>query len=392
MEETQEKRTGPRSNVFCGDNSDNHSGSLSPAQVPWSCLPSGRLLICSIVVGGMALTDAALELADPSPDVGSLFVEFNDRFFGGKLGGVEVRWSKRMTLCAGVCAFDRAAGYCSIRLSEPLLKLRPRADLVNTLCHEMIHAVLFLDEGCRDRDAHGPAFMAYARRLNQEAGTQVTVFHSFHDEVDEYRTHVWQCDGPCQRSPPYFGLVRRSMNRAPGPSDWWWAAHAGSCGGVYHKIAEPDKSKTKKVAGQKRNRVTGGEQSKGGSCKQGASVFDQLARAAVGALARSDQGATAPHAAPLAAAAACAPPIPPPVMAVRGEEPRSQLAVPDAPRGAASNTTLRGGVSDRSREPAAAAARAVVVDLCSYSGSEGSSDDDVAEVVDLRSSCDSEEG
>lgn len=43
-----------------------------------------------------------------------------------------------MTLCAGVCSYDRA-GFCSVRLSVPLLRLRPRADLVNTLLHEMIH-------------------------------------------------------------------------------------------------------------------------------------------------------------------------------------------------------------------------------------------------------------
>lgn len=42
-----------------------------------------------------------------------------------------------MTLCAGVCSFD--GQLCSVRLSVPLLKLRPRHDLVNTLLHEMIH-------------------------------------------------------------------------------------------------------------------------------------------------------------------------------------------------------------------------------------------------------------
>lgn len=32
--------------------------------------------------------------------------------------------------CAGVCSYEGRGGLCSIRLSEPLLKLRPRKDLV----------------------------------------------------------------------------------------------------------------------------------------------------------------------------------------------------------------------------------------------------------------------
>jgi hypothetical protein len=38
---------------------------------------------------------------------------------------------------------------------QPLLTLRPRADLVNTLLHECIHAYLFVTSHDRDRDAHG---------------------------------------------------------------------------------------------------------------------------------------------------------------------------------------------------------------------------------------------
>ena len=76
------------------------------------------------------------------------------------LSGIEVKWSPRMTLCAGVCSFD--GQLCSVRLSAPLLKLRPRADLVNTLLHEMIHAALFLSNGTVDRDGHGPDFLQIA--------------------------------------------------------------------------------------------------------------------------------------------------------------------------------------------------------------------------------------
>ncbi|KAM5144451.1 DNA-dependent metalloprotease SPRTN isoform 2-T2 [Callospermophilus lateralis] len=144
-----------------------------------------------------SLVDASWELADPTPDLQALFVQFNDRFFWGRLEAVEVKWSVRMTLCAGICSYEGRGGMCSIRLSEPLLKLRPRKDLVE-------------------------------------------VYHTFHDEVDEYRRHWWRCNGPCQHRQPYFGYVRRATNRAPSAHDFWWAEHQKTCGGTYIKIKEPE--------------------------------------------------------------------------------------------------------------------------------------------------------
>ncbi len=35
--------------------------------------------------------------------------------------------------CAGLCQYEGRGGLCVIKLSEPLLKLRPRRDLVETL-------------------------------------------------------------------------------------------------------------------------------------------------------------------------------------------------------------------------------------------------------------------
>ncbi|KAG6960854.1 hypothetical protein JG687_00008010 [Phytophthora cactorum] len=140
---------------------------------------------------------------DPNPDLHSLFQEYNRMFFEGRLAGCEVKWSKRMTLC-----FQPRSGFCSIRLSEPLLKLRPRSDMVNTLLHEMIHAYVFVATPVRDHDDHGPLFQAHMNRINEAAKTKITVFHTFHDEVDSYRQHVWQCNGPCRHTRPYFGLVK----------------------------------------------------------------------------------------------------------------------------------------------------------------------------------------
>lgn len=198
----------------------------------------------------MSIVDESWENLDPSPDVRAMFMEFNDTFFWGKLCGVEVKWSARMTLCAGVCCYEGRGGLCSIRLSEPLLKLRPRRDLVETLLHEMIHALLFVTQNNRDRDGHGPEFCKHMNRINSATGTKISIYHSFHDEVDQYRQHWWRCTGSCQTKKPFFGYVKRSMNRAPSANDIWWAEHQRTCGGKYVKIKEPENYKKKGKKGE----------------------------------------------------------------------------------------------------------------------------------------------
>lgn len=118
------------------------------------------------------LIDPSWEVIDPTPDIHVLFMSFNDRFFWGALVTVCVSWSKRMTTCAGICSYQGRGGLCSITLSEPLLKLRPRKDLVETLLHEMIHAYLFVTNNNRDRDGHGPEFHKHMFRINKEAGNE----------------------------------------------------------------------------------------------------------------------------------------------------------------------------------------------------------------------------
>ncbi|CAO3572784.1 unnamed protein product [Mortierella alpina] len=114
----------------------------------------------------------------------------------------------------------------------------------------MIHAYLFVTKAIQDHDGHGPDFQYHMNRINAAAQTTISIYHTFHDEVAHYQTHVWKCDGPCQHRPPYFGLVKRSMNRPPQPADRWFAEHQSTCGGNYTKISEPEptpkKSRTAK--------------------------------------------------------------------------------------------------------------------------------------------------
>jgi hypothetical protein len=105
----------------------------------------------------------------------------------------------------------------------------------------MIHAYLWIGGGRLDRDGHGPSFLSMAHKINAKEGgsVKITPYHTFHEEVREARKHVWKCDGPCKHRPPYFGIVRRAMNRPPQPADRWWSEHQASCSGKFTKIDGP---------------------------------------------------------------------------------------------------------------------------------------------------------
>ncbi|XP_004523964.1 uncharacterized protein LOC101456157 [Ceratitis capitata] len=192
------------------------------------------------------------ETLDPTPDVFALFAAFDDKFFQSRLKCVTLEWSKRMYTCAGICYSrrNRFGMDITIRLSEPLLKLRPRKDLVETMLHEMIHAYCFVLNIREGNGGHGPNFKKIMYAINKVAGTNITVYHTFHDEVDVYKQHWWRCNGSCQNRAPFFGYVKRTSNRAPGPNDQWWAAHQESCGGTFMKIKGPDKPKKQNMVKQ----------------------------------------------------------------------------------------------------------------------------------------------
>ncbi|XP_042868255.1 DNA-dependent metalloprotease dvc-1-like isoform X3 [Penaeus japonicus] len=176
------------------------------------------------------------------PKVLSLFNDFNKKYFWGKLDKVRVTWSPRMTLCAGKTAYKvrgRSFSSCTIRLSQPLLTQRPHSDTVNTLLHEMIHAYLHVTQGLNYRDSHGPEFRKHMKRINALHGSKITIYHNFHREVNKFRIHVYRCDGPCVSRRPFFGVLRRAIERPPGPTDRWWQRHAEECGGTFHKIEGP---------------------------------------------------------------------------------------------------------------------------------------------------------
>lgn len=204
--------------------------------------------------------------SDPFININELFGLYDTLYFRSLLTTrVEVSWSPRLTLCAGICELVRDPNNGNkftrirLKLSEALLKYRPRTDVINTLLHEAIHAYFFITTSWKhsrgdDGTGHGAGFLLLADAINNHGTYEITVFHTFHDEVDSYRTHIWQCDGVCQSQAPFFGLVKRSMNRAPGKGDSWWTKHEAECGGTFTKISEPELTKlqAEKLSGLKR--------------------------------------------------------------------------------------------------------------------------------------------
>ncbi|KAL9648619.1 hypothetical protein ABK040_016252 [Willaertia magna] len=226
------------------------------------------------------------ELHSPTPDIFILFQHYNKKYFENRLEGVvTLRWSDKMTLCAGIC-YSKYEKFVKTRkivnnnnfsqklfnssnvhtmshnnsscgeereeitqrtseivLSECLLKFRPSIDTINTLIHEMIHAYLFINLNLNEREEHGDNFkyyMNYINKLEYLNGIKITIYHNFHDEVNYYRRFVWKCN-KC-------GLtVKTSINREPNKYDYSfnYNNHSTKCGGKFEKIKDLKDKQTK---------------------------------------------------------------------------------------------------------------------------------------------------
>jgi hypothetical protein len=61
----------------------------------------------------MSIVSPQLEVLDPSPDIWKLMKQFDEQFFSGILSKhcIELSWSSRMTLTAGLCAWNPRTKY-----------------------------------------------------------------------------------------------------------------------------------------------------------------------------------------------------------------------------------------------------------------------------------------
>ena len=87
----------------------------------------------------------------------------------------------------------------------------------------MIHAFLFLTKRDRDRDGHGPDFRAHMKRINDAAGTSITVYHSFHQEVEVHRGHWWKCNvrAPGELCGSMWHAACSFLAAAKARCSWW---------------------------------------------------------------------------------------------------------------------------------------------------------------------------
>ena len=173
-------------------------------------------------------------------DIYTYFQIYNEIFFENLLNPVSISWSKKMTSCAGV--FSIYNNIPSIRLSEPLLKFRSITEIKETLLHEMIHAYCHFKkyDMSDDLSGHGKYFKMKMKEINDITGFNISVYHNFIDEVEYYTKYVWRCDGKCRNEKPYYGYVKRQVNRPPQKADKWWDEHEKKCGGKFIRIKPTD--------------------------------------------------------------------------------------------------------------------------------------------------------
>ncbi len=124
------------------------------------------------------------------------------RFFENRLPVITIEWSSRLTASAGlfvsqvgprsrwVSSAYRHGEARVIRLSVPLLRGQPEAELQGTLAHEMIHQWEF--DIRKRRPSHGPTFREMMDRMN-EAGLHITIRHQLNETVDALNRYAWEC-------------------------------------------------------------------------------------------------------------------------------------------------------------------------------------------------------
>ena len=130
----------------------------------------------------------------------SAFEEFNRNAFGGKIGKVEVQWSKKLNTTAGLTrlqklSVDMTPGvplkrHAIIELSTKVLDDEEK--LRTTLLHELVHAAVWILEGV-SKPPHGADFKRWAKiAMSKVPDVTVTTTHNY--EI-QYKFN-WGCVNP----------------------------------------------------------------------------------------------------------------------------------------------------------------------------------------------------
>lgn len=73
--------------------------------------------------------------------------------------------------------------------------------------------------------------------INAKAGTNISVYHNFHNEVALCRKLLYRCNGICQIQSPNYGL----LHSFPDEMLTWYINHVVNCGGELNRVLHYDK-------------------------------------------------------------------------------------------------------------------------------------------------------
>jgi len=150
-----------------------------------------------------------------------------------------------MTQCAGICYFDvrvtrlfQPGGTVhdsTIKTTPPIpIKTRPSFNTCsrNDSRIPLSHKTFLLQRryGWPWPSRSLPSYFSQDFKqimslINKSAGLDISVYHTFNDEVSHQKQHVWRCNGKCNKEPPYHGLYTCARNLPPGKLSLWWEKH-----------------------------------------------------------------------------------------------------------------------------------------------------------------------
>ncbi len=131
-----------------------------------------------------------------------MWSSLNASYFDTRLPSIEIQWSTRLTSSVGlfvtqsgprthlVAPETRHGSGRVIRLSLPLLRAQPLAEIRGTLAHEMIHQWQFDVKKCHP--SHGREFRRVMNIMNHD-GLGITIYHALTQEVEGLSKYAWQC-------------------------------------------------------------------------------------------------------------------------------------------------------------------------------------------------------
>ena len=166
-------------------------------------------------------------------DLQRLWSRLSYQYFEGRLPPIRIEWSSRLTASSGmfvsqvgprsrhVSREERHGSARCIRLSLPLLRDQPEAEIIRTLAHEMIHQWQYdIKKKCPN---HGQDFSQRMIRMNED-GLGISIRHTLHQEVDRFCKYLWTCVA--------CGMTYRRQRRTISPR----RHRCGNCSGTLEEV------------------------------------------------------------------------------------------------------------------------------------------------------------